>query len=68
MPITFIDLFCGIGGFHRAFSRPGVECVFANDYDIHYNICELVYKWSNADDEATCYKIFEELLRILNPG
>ena len=38
MPITFIDLFCGIGGFHRAFSRPGVECVFANDYDIHSNI------------------------------
>ena len=22
----------------------------------------MVYKWSNADDEATCYKIFEEAL------
>ena len=38
------------------------KTAFANDYDIHYNICELVYKWSNADDEATCYKIFEEAL------
>ena len=31
--VTFIDLFCGIGGFHRAFTRAGAECVFANDYD-----------------------------------
>jgi superfamily II RNA helicase len=38
------------------------KTAFVNDYDIHYNICELVYKWSNADDEATCYKIFEEAL------
>ena len=31
--ITFIDLFCGIGGFHRAFTKAGAQCVFANDYD-----------------------------------
>ncbi len=30
---TFIDLFCGIGGFHRAFTKAGAECIFANDYD-----------------------------------
>ena len=30
---TFIDLFSGIGGFHRAFSKVGAKCVFANDYD-----------------------------------
>ncbi len=31
--ISFIDLFSGIGGFHRAFAKAGAKCVFANDYD-----------------------------------
>ena len=30
---TFIDLFCGIGGFHSAASRLNLECVFACDID-----------------------------------
>lgn len=30
---TFADLFCGIGGFHVAASRFGMECVFASDID-----------------------------------
>lgn len=29
----FIDLFCGIGGFHRAFAKQGGHCVFASDWD-----------------------------------
>jgi len=29
----FIDLFCGIGGFHQAFASLGAECVYASDYD-----------------------------------
>ena len=29
----FSDLFCGIGGFHEAASRQGLECVFACDID-----------------------------------
>jgi len=29
----FIDLFCGIGGFHLALASFGAECVFASDID-----------------------------------
>lgn len=42
----FIDLFCGIGGFHQAMTSLGGECVFASDidaecrktYEANYNI------------------------------
>lgn len=30
---SFIDLFCGIGGFHLALSSFGANCVFASDID-----------------------------------
>ena len=30
---TFVDLFCGIGGFHQAASSFGMKCVFACDID-----------------------------------
>ena len=30
---TFIDLFCGIGGFHSALSSLGARCEFASDID-----------------------------------
>ena len=30
---TFIDLFCGIGGFRVALQKKGLECVFSSDID-----------------------------------
>ena len=33
--MNFVDLFCGIGGFHAALERLGHKCVFATDIDKH---------------------------------
>ena len=38
---TFIDLFCGMGGFHRAMESLGGKCVFASDIDKH---CQETYE------------------------
>ena len=37
----YIDLFCGIGGFHQAMNRLEGECVFACDINAS---CREVYK------------------------
>jgi len=39
--IRFVDLFCGIGGFHQALKRIGANCVFACDIDAK---CRLTYE------------------------
>lgn len=41
MPFNFIDLFCGIGGFHRALAKFGGTCVFASDIDKR---CQDIYE------------------------
>ena len=43
--IKFIDLCCGIGGFHQALSNMGMKCVLASDIDQECrNNYELNYK------------------------
>lgn len=41
MSFNFIDLFCGIGGFHRALADLGGKCVFASDIDKR---CQDIYE------------------------
>lgn len=38
--LKFIDLFCGIGGFHQALSKLGAKCILACDID---KFCREVY-------------------------
>lgn len=40
--LRFVDLFCGIGGFHLALSSLGAECVFASD--INEKACKVYEK------------------------
>lgn len=37
-PVRFIDLFCGIGGFHLGFAAQGGQCVFSSDWDKHSQV------------------------------
>lgn len=45
--MNFIDLFCGIGGFHHTLTKLGHHCVLACDIDKH---CREVYKMNYGMD------------------
>jgi DNA (cytosine-5)-methyltransferase 1 len=55
--IKYIDLFCGIGGFHQALTNimPTASCVFASDIDKNaQKTYEINYKMTPEGDIKTC--------------
>lgn len=55
---TFIDLFCGVGGFHLALSSFGARCVFASD--INQSNCKVYERNFNLKPEGDIRKIKDE--------
>lgn len=58
--MKYIDLFCGIGGFHKALDELNCECVFACDID--HRCCNLYNRNFNIEPEKDITKIDEKLL------
>jgi DNA (cytosine-5)-methyltransferase 1 len=54
--LTYIDLFCGIGGFHQALNRLGATCVLACDID---KDCREIYKLNYGMEPAPNVKALD---------
>ena len=60
MTVKFVDLFCGIGGFHQAIKRifPDAECVLASDINKHAQ--DTYRKNYNVDVQGDIRKVDEK--------
>jgi DNA (cytosine-5)-methyltransferase 1 len=58
--MKYIDLFCGIGGFHKALDDLNCECVFACDID--YRCCHLYNRNFNIEPQKDITKVDEKSL------
>lgn len=57
MHLTYIDLFCGIGGFHQALNRMGATCILACDID---KDCREIYKLNYGIEPVANIKDIDE--------
>ncbi|KAL1855889.1 hypothetical protein Daus18300_010867 [Diaporthe australafricana] len=57
MAPTFVDLFCGIGGFRIGLEAAGFECVYANDIDSQAVKVYQINRHADADYPVVCADI-----------
>jgi site-specific DNA-cytosine methylase len=65
-PLTFIDLFCGIGGFHQALKKLGAKCILACDIN---KDCREVYldNYGITEDREKSKLTFNNAKKLFKP-
>lgn len=63
--MKFIDLFAGLGGFHKALSELGHECVFASEIDV--SLCNLYEKNWGIKPVGDIKEIVEKRIKSIPP-
>lgn len=54
--MTFVELFCGVGGFRLGLERVGMKCVYANDID---SFCKKTYDANFSEPSMDCRDIWD---------
>jgi DNA (cytosine-5)-methyltransferase 1 len=66
--ITFIDLFCGIGGFHYALKANGAKCKWACDWDPNarktYKANHGIEPWGDITEAEFVSKDFDGIIKV----